>query len=56
MCGIVGIYNPNSGVDVHTLKEMTNTLFHRGPDEEGYFIDSEEEWLEKILLLMKVPN
>ncbi|MBI4620223.1 MAG: asparagine synthase (glutamine-hydrolyzing) [Desulfobacterales bacterium] len=41
MCGIAGIYNPNGGVDVHSLKEMTNSLIHRGPDEEGYFVDSE---------------
>ncbi|MEW6614399.1 MAG: asparagine synthase (glutamine-hydrolyzing) [Thermodesulfobacteriota bacterium] len=41
MCGIVGIYNPNSGVDLHSLKDMTNTLSHRGPDEEGYFVDLE---------------
>jgi asparagine synthase (glutamine-hydrolysing) len=42
MCGIAGIFDPQ-----HTLgsarseivQRMTRTLIHRGPDDEGFFID-----------------
>lgn len=41
MCGIAGIFNldgkPASPV---TLRNMTDALKHRGPDGEGFFIDS----------------
>lgn len=41
MCGIVGILNFNSnGISKKTLKKMTDSLIHRGPDEEGYYIDN----------------
>ena len=42
MCGINGIaYTKNSGktVDTRTLTGMRDVLVHRGPDEEGIFID-----------------
>ncbi len=35
MCGICGII-PSSG---DTIREMTTSLFHRGPDGEGYYED-----------------
>jgi asparagine synthase (glutamine-hydrolysing) len=41
MCGLAGIYNRNGGpVDLNLLIRMTRTLIHRGPDEEGYFINT----------------
>src|SRR4030043_2015267 len=41
MCGICGIYNfDGQMVDKGLLQKMNNTLIHRGPDGEGYFIDS----------------
>ena len=41
MCGICGIYNlnPREKVDKSSLKKMTDILSHRGPDDEGFFID-----------------
>ena len=40
MCGIAGIYHRNGApADVETLLRMTRTLTHRGPDEEGYFVN-----------------
>lgn len=43
MCGITGIYNLNSKSQNQNSKliieKMTDTLVHRGPDDEGYFID-----------------
>lgn len=40
MCGICGIYNfdLNQAVPPDLLKAMTDTLTHRGPDEEGFYI------------------
>ncbi len=39
MCGISGLINFNGApVDRQLLKAMTNTLTHRGPDDEGYYI------------------
>lgn len=40
MCGIAGIYNfrNHEAVDRGLLKSMTDTLVHRGPDEEGLFL------------------
>ena len=41
MCGIAGIFNRNhSPVDPKLLVCMTRTLVHRGPDEEGYFVNA----------------
>ena len=33
MCGIVGFTGPK---DKNKLKEMTHSIFHRGPDDDGY--------------------
>lgn len=41
MCGIFGILylDQNRPVDSRDLKQMSNTLVHRGPDDEGFFIE-----------------
>jgi asparagine synthase (glutamine-hydrolysing) len=36
MCGIAGFNWPNQAV----LEKMTGTLKHRGPDDEGFYVDS----------------
>lgn len=40
MCGITGIYHYDTSRDVDpaVLKKMTDSLVHRGPDGEGYYI------------------
>jgi asparagine synthase (glutamine-hydrolysing) len=40
MCGICGQFNfvRNEPVESETIRRMTNTMVHRGPDDEGYFI------------------
>ena len=41
MCGICGIYNIDGRpVDPDLLERMNNTMIHRGPDEEGYYINA----------------
>ena len=39
MCGICGQYNykDNQPVSEITLKKMTDTIVHRGPDDEGFY-------------------
>ena len=40
MCGITGIFNlKGKSVFPGNLRKMTDTLAHRGPDGEGFFID-----------------
>src|SRR2546428_13371124 len=40
MCGISGIFEYRTGhsVDRARLQRMSNTLIHRGPDEEGFLV------------------
>ena len=40
MCGIAGIINFKSQpLDSRPIKKMTESIFHRGPDDSGYFKD-----------------
>jgi asparagine synthase (glutamine-hydrolysing) len=41
MCGICGQVKIDSDepVDQETIRRMSRTMFHRGPDDEGYFFD-----------------
>lgn len=42
MCGITGvIHKNNEPVDLLVLQSMTRRLAHRGPDEEGYFVEKQ---------------
>jgi len=40
MCGICGQFNFSRGepVESETIRRMTRTIVHRGPDDEGYFV------------------
>jgi asparagine synthase (glutamine-hydrolysing) len=40
MCGICGQFNfaRNEPIESETIRRMTQTMVHRGPDDEGYFI------------------
>ena len=40
MCGISGIYAKKGIVDKELIKTMTETMFHRGPIEDGYLFRS----------------
>ena len=43
MCGICGRFNFGSGkpVDEKRLREMNDTLRHRGPNDEGYYLEND---------------
>ena len=40
MCGICGQFNfaSNAPVDPETIRRMADSIAHRGPDDEGYFV------------------
>lgn len=42
MCGICGKINfdKNKKIELNELKLMTDSIIHRGPDDEGFYIDS----------------
>lgn len=48
MCGIVGIISFNENISSDILHNSTNSLKHRGPDDEGYVIFNKEQ--KKIFL------
>lgn len=41
MCGIAGTFNMigPEGMSLRTLRNMVGALYHRGPDETGYYLD-----------------
>ncbi len=39
MCGIVGIVNTKGTVSYDILKRMNDAIIHRGPDDEGFFVE-----------------
>ncbi len=42
MCGICGVFHRDGKpVDPEVLIRMNDTLYHRGPDEEGYFLNGD---------------
>ena len=43
MCGICGTWSSETlqAVEVATLRRMSETIRHRGPDDEGYWADPE---------------
>lgn len=42
MCGIAGMFHPVSGVDVDgALRRMGDAIRHRGPDDEGFWIETD---------------
>ena len=57
MCGIVGIVNKDATpVDTSTLSKMAATLAHRGPDEEGTYIDGPVGFHHKRLAIIDLKT
>jgi len=43
MCGIAGVFHRDRRpVDAEVLVRMTRSIVHRGPDEEGYFLNRQD--------------
>ncbi|MCX8148593.1 asparagine synthase (glutamine-hydrolyzing) [Thermaurantimonas aggregans] len=54
MCGIVGFFNYNNDSEhfLVDLKKMGNSIAHRGPDAEGYFMDQYVAFLHRRLSII----
>lgn len=57
MCGFFGIFSPN-GVNFENKKfeNLTNLLHHRGPDQNGYFVDKNINLGFKRLSIIDIKN
>jgi asparagine synthase (glutamine-hydrolysing) len=44
MCGVTGVafFNDNHNFNLNYLKNMNNSLYHRGPDSEGFWVSSNQ--------------
>jgi len=57
MCGFVGIIDKNKNkIDIGVLKNMADTIHHRGPDEEGYFIENNLGFYHKRLSIIDLSS
>jgi asparagine synthase (glutamine-hydrolysing) len=57
MCGIVGIIDKNrNAVDLAMLTRMAETLKHRGPDDEGSFIEGPVGLYHKRLAIIDLVS
>ena len=57
MCGFVGIFSPKGlSPDKHKLEKLTNLIHHRGPNENGYFIDDKINLGFKRLSIIDLKN
>lgn len=57
MCGITGIFNLNGEpISISLLKKMTEEISHRGPDAEGYWVNSFVGFGHKRLSIIDVSS
>ena len=53
MCGFVGIINKKGiSIELPVLKQMADKISHRGPDDEGHFIDDKVALYHKRLAII----
>lgn len=48
MCGICGWYNKSKSIETEVIVKMNQIAKHRGPDDEGYALIS-DEGIENLL-------
>ena len=58
MCGFCGIvnYEKNISNDYPIIRNMTNTLSSRGPDEDGLYFDTNVNFGHKRLIVIDAEN
>ena len=57
MCGIVGIiYKNKQEVTGSILEKMASTIHHRGPDEDGIFINGNIGFFHKRLSIIDLST
>lgn len=55
MCGIVGFVSPKGNKGI-IIKKMTDKIIHRGPDEEGFYIDENIALGHRRLSIIDLDN
>lgn len=60
MCGFVGFsnlkYSISASEKMNTIKAMTRSLTHRGPDEEDFFVDEHTSLGHRRLIILDAKN
>jgi asparagine synthase (glutamine-hydrolysing) len=58
MCGICGIFNFGTRAPAHpaALKRATEAMVHRGPDDEGFYLDGELGLGNRRLSIIDLPG
>jgi asparagine synthase (glutamine-hydrolysing) len=58
MCGICGVYNfgTQAPVDRQALKRATDAMAHRGPDDEGFYVDRDLGLGNRRLSIIDLPG
>ncbi|SMC79041.1 asparagine synthase (glutamine-hydrolyzing) [Pedobacter nyackensis] len=57
MCGVAGIFNLNGApIARQTIKKMADTMAHRGPDGEGFFIENNIALAHRRLAILDVSE
>jgi len=58
MCGICGIFNfeSHAPADRAALKRATDAMAHRGPDDEGFYVDGELGLGNRRLSIIDLPG
>jgi asparagine synthase (glutamine-hydrolysing) len=57
MCGIVGVYNlEQKTFGLSTLKDMANSMAHRGPDGEGFYVKENIALAHKRLAILDTSD
>lgn len=58
MCGICGIFNfgTQAAADREALKRATDAMVHRGPDDEGFYLDGELGLGNRRLSIIDLPG
>ncbi len=57
MCGIVGVFNlTGESFSLNNIKKMADTIAHRGPDGEGYYVKDNIALAHKRLAILDTSD
>ena len=57
MCGIAGILNfTDKAIRKETVREMSGSLYHRGPDDEGFYLDGRIALIHRRLSIIDLSS
>lgn len=56
MCGIVGFSSNNLGNGQLIIKSMADSISHRGPDAEGFFVDDKVAFGHRRLSIIDIEG